>query len=60
MLGALFAAADRRTPEQAARVALDDALIAEIPAAEVVVLSGGGVTKPGSGSNVRARTKIRV
>ena len=30
--------ADQRTPEQAARVALDDALIAEIQAADIVVL----------------------
>ncbi len=37
-LTALFTPADQRTPEQAARVALDDALIAEIQAAEVVVL----------------------
>src|SRR5438874_10696805 len=37
-LGALFTPADQRTPEQAARVALDDALIAEMQAAEVVVL----------------------
>ncbi len=37
-LGALFTPADLRTPEQAARVALDDALIAEIQAADVVVL----------------------
>src|SRR5688572_9086625 len=37
-LGALFTPADERTPEQAARVALDDALIAEIQAADVVVL----------------------
>jgi FMN-dependent NADH-azoreductase len=37
-LGALFTPADARTPEQAARVALDDALIAEIQAADVVVL----------------------
>lgn len=37
-LGALFAPPDKRTPEQAARVALDDALIAEIQAADVVVL----------------------
>jgi len=37
-LTALFTAADRRTPEQAARVALDDALIAEIQAADVVVV----------------------
>ena len=37
-LGALFTPASQRTPEQAARVALDDALIAEIAAADVVVL----------------------
>jgi len=37
-LGALFTPAAQRSPEQAARVALDDALIAEIQAADVVVL----------------------
>jgi len=37
-LGAIFTPAPQRTPEQAARVALDDALIAEIQAADVVVL----------------------
>src|SRR5438093_3572196 len=37
-LGALFTPAGQRTPEQAACVALDDALIAEIQAADVVVL----------------------
>ena len=37
-LQALFSPAEQRTPEQAARVALDDALIAEIQAADVVVL----------------------
>jgi FMN-dependent NADH-azoreductase len=37
-LQALFTPAGQRTPEQAARVALDDALIAEIQAADVVVL----------------------
>src|SRR6266516_1354778 len=37
-LGALFTPADQRTPEQAARVALDDALIAEIKSADIVVL----------------------
>lgn len=37
-LGALFTPDTARTPEQAARVALDDALIAEIQAADVVVL----------------------
>lgn len=37
-LGALFTAAEKHTPEQAARVALDDALIAEVQAADVLVL----------------------
>ena len=37
-LRALFTPAEQRTPEQAARVALDDALIAEMQAADVVVL----------------------
>ena len=37
-LGALFTPADQRTPEQAARVALDDTLIAEVQAADVIVL----------------------
>lgn len=37
-LGALFTPAEARTPEQAARVALDDALIAELQAADAVVL----------------------
>ena len=37
-LTALFTPADQRTPEQAARVAQDDALIAELQAADVVVL----------------------
>jgi FMN-dependent NADH-azoreductase len=37
-LQALFTPADKRTPEQAARVARDDALISEIAAADVVVL----------------------
>jgi FMN-dependent NADH-azoreductase len=37
-LSALFTPAEARTPAQAARVALDDALIAEIQAADVVVL----------------------
>jgi FMN-dependent NADH-azoreductase len=37
-LGALFTPAEQRTPEQQARVALDDALIAELQAADVVVL----------------------
>jgi FMN-dependent NADH-azoreductase len=37
-LQALFTPPEQRTPEQAARVALDDALIAEVQAADVVVL----------------------
>lgn len=37
-LQALFTPAERRTPEQNARVALDDALIAELQAVDVVVL----------------------
>lgn len=37
-LQALFTPAEQRTPEQAARVALDDALIAELRVADVVVL----------------------
>src|SRR4051794_33385930 len=37
-LGALFTPSDQRTAEQNARVALDDELIAEIKAADVVVL----------------------
>lgn len=37
-LGALFTPAEQRTPEQAARVAESDALIAEVQAADVLVL----------------------
>jgi FMN-dependent NADH-azoreductase len=37
-LQALFTPAESRTPEQAARVALDDALIAELQAADAVVI----------------------
>lgn len=37
-ISALFTPADKRTPEQAARVALDDALIAEVQAADAIVL----------------------
>jgi FMN-dependent NADH-azoreductase len=37
-LQALFTPAEQRTPEQAARVALDDALIAEVQAADVIVI----------------------
>ncbi|MHB1372465.1 MAG: FMN-dependent NADH-azoreductase [Thauera sp.] len=37
-LGALFTPAEQRTPEQAARVAASDALIAEVQAADAIVL----------------------
>ena len=37
-LQALFTPADQRTPEQAARIALDDALIAQVQAADVLVI----------------------
>ena len=37
-LGALFTPAEQRTPAQAARVAMDDALIAEVQAHDVIVL----------------------
>src|SRR5438128_1170845 len=37
-LQALFTPAEQRTPQHAERVALDDALIAEIQAADIVVL----------------------
>ena len=37
-LGALFTPAAQRTPEQAARVALDDALIADVLAADAIVI----------------------
>lgn len=38
-LGALFTPAEQRSPEQAARVALDDALISEVQAADLLVLA---------------------
>jgi FMN-dependent NADH-azoreductase len=37
-LSALFTPAEQRTPEQSARVALDDALIAQLQRADVIVL----------------------
>ena len=37
-LGALFTPAEQRTPEQAARVAASDALVAEVQAADVLVI----------------------
>ena len=37
-LGAIFTPADARTPEQAARAAIDDATIAEVQAADAIVI----------------------
>ena len=54
-LGALFTPADQRTAEQAARVALDDALIAQVQAADVLVL---GVPMYNFGVPVQLKTWI--
>ena len=54
-LGALFTPADQRTPEQAARVALDDALIAQTQSADVVIL---GVPMYNFGVPVQLKTWI--
>lgn len=54
-LGALFTPAEQRTPDQAARVALDDALIAEVQAADVLVL---GVPMYNFGVSVQLKTWI--
>ena len=54
-LGAIFTPADKRSPEQAARVALDDALIAELQAADVLVL---GVPMYNFGIPVQLKTWI--
>ena len=54
-LGALFTPADQRTPEQAARVALDDALIAQVQAADAIVL---GVPMYNFGVPVQLKTWI--
>ena len=54
-LGALFTPADQRTPAQVARVALDDALIAEVQAADVLVL---GVPMYNFGVSVQLKTWI--
>ncbi len=54
-LGALFTPAEQRTPEQAARVALDDALIAEVQAHDVIVL---GVPMYNFGNSVQFKTWI--
>jgi len=54
-LGALFTPADQRTPAQAARVALDDALIAQVQAVDVIVL---GVPMYNFGVPVQLKTWI--
>ena len=54
-LGALFTPADQRSPEQAARVALDDALIAQVQGADVIVL---GVPMYNFGVPVQLKTWI--
>lgn len=54
-LGARFTPADQRTPEQAARVALDDALIAELQAHDVIVL---GVPMYNFGNPVQLKSWI--
>ncbi len=54
-LGALFTPAEQRTPAQAARVALDDALIAEVQAHDVIVL---GVPMYNFGNSVQLKTWI--
>ncbi|HEX6733728.1 MAG TPA: NAD(P)H-dependent oxidoreductase [Azonexus sp.] len=54
-LGALFTPAEQRTPEQAARVALDDALIAQVQAVDVIVL---GVPMYNFGVPVQLKTWI--
>lgn len=54
-LGALFTPAEQRTPEQAARVALDDALIAELLAHDTIVL---GVPMYNFGVPVQLKTWI--
>ena len=54
-LGALFTPAEQRTPEQAARVALDDALIAQVQGADVIVL---GVPMYNFGVPVQLKTWI--
>jgi len=54
-LGALFTPANQRSPEQAARVALDDALIAEIQAHDTIVL---GVPMYNFGNSVQLKSWI--
>lgn len=54
-LGALFTPAEQRTPEQAARVALDDALIAQVQSTDAIVL---GVPMYNFGVPVQLKTWI--
>ena len=54
-LGALFTPAENRTPEQSARVALDDALIAQVQSADALVL---GVPMYNFGIPVQLKTWI--
>jgi FMN-dependent NADH-azoreductase len=54
-LGALFTPAEQRTPEQASRVALDDALIAQVQSADAIVL---GVPMYNFGVPVQLKTWI--
>lgn len=54
-LGALFTPADKRSPEQVARAALDDALIAQLQAADVLVL---GVPMYNFGIPVQLKTWV--
>ena len=56
-LGALFTPADQRSPEQAARVTLDDALIAEIQAHDTLVL---GVPMYNFGVPVQLKSFIAI
>jgi FMN-dependent NADH-azoreductase len=54
-LGALFTPAEQRTEEQAARVALDDALIAQLKSADAIVL---GVPMYNFGVSVQIKSWI--
>lgn len=54
-LGALFTPADQRNPQQKARVALDDALIAQVQAADIIVL---GVPMYNFGVSVQLKSWI--
>lgn len=54
-LGALFTPAEQRSPEQAARVALDDALIAQLQSADAIVI---GVPMYNFGVPVQLKTWI--